>query len=118
MGRQQSVFYTGGATDYVIGGIIAVVLSGVASFLMTLMGGAWFLALILGPAIGIGIAEAVRLAVRRRRSRYLWSVVGGGIVAGALPALFFALLGMNLWTLVSLAIFLFLSVGASVARLR
>jgi hypothetical protein len=118
VGQQQAAYYSGGVADYIIGGLIAMVLGGVASVLMTMMGGAWFLSLILGPAIGIGIAELVRLAVRRRRSRYLWSVVAGGIIAGAVPALLLGLLGMNLWTLASLGIFLFLSVGAAVARLR
>lgn len=115
VGQQQAAFFTGGAVDYVIGGAIALVLGGIASYLMTLLG-AWFFALILGPAIGIGIAEAVRLAVRRRRSRYLWLVVAGGIVVGALPALLLAL--VSLWGLLTLGLFLLLAVGAASARLR
>jgi tetratricopeptide (TPR) repeat protein len=115
VGQQQAVYFTGGAVDYVIGGAIALVLGGVASYLMTLLG-AWFIALILGPAIGIGIAEVVRLAVRRRRSRYLWLVVGGAIVVSALPVLLIAL--SSLWSLVALGLFLLLAVGAAIARLR
>jgi hypothetical protein len=115
VGEQQAVFFTGGAADYVIGGAIALVLGGVASFVVTMLG-AWFIALILGPAIGIGIAEAVRFAVRRRRSRYLWLVVGASIVVAALPALFVAL--RSLWGLVALGLFLVLAVGAAIARLR
>jgi len=113
--QQQAVFYTGGVTDYVIGGLIALVLGGIAGYLITLLG-AWFFALILGPTVGFGIAEAVRLAVRRRRSRYLWAVVGAGIVIGTMPAWLLAL--TSLWTLVSLGIFLLLAVGAATARLR
>jgi tetratricopeptide (TPR) repeat protein len=115
VGQQQAVFYSGGVVDYVIGGAIALVLGGVAAYLMTLLG-AWFFALILGPAVGIGIAELVRLAVRRRRSRYLWMVVAGGIVVGALPSLLLAL--TSLWSLIALGLFLVLSVGATAARLR
>ena len=115
VGQQQAVFYTGGALDYVIAGVISVVLGGVASYLMTLLG-AWFFALILGPAVGIGIAELVRLAVRRRRSRYLWIVVAAGMVVGSLPALLLAL--FSLWSLVTLGLFLLLAVGAAAARLR
>ena len=115
VGRQQAVFYSGGPLDYVVAGIISLVLGGVASYLMTLLG-AWFFALILGPAVGIGIAELVRLAVRRRRSKYLWIVVGAGIVVGSLPAL---LLGLfSLWSLVTLGLFLLLAVAAAAARLR
>ncbi|MGD8472895.1 MAG: tetratricopeptide repeat protein [Anaerolineae bacterium] len=115
VGRQQAVFYSGGALDYVIAGAISVVLGGIASYLMTLVG-AWFIALLLGPAAGIGIAELVRLAVRRRRSKYLWIVVGAGMVVGALPSLILAL--FSLWSLIALGIFLVLAVGAAGARLR
>jgi hypothetical protein len=117
VGQQQAVFFTGGVADYVIAGVLALVLGGLASFLMTMLGG-WFFALILGPTIGIGIAEAVRLAVRRRRSRYLSLAVGGGIIVGSLPALLTGLLGLSLLSLFSSVLFLVLAVGASVARLR
>lgn len=115
VGQQQAVFYSGGALDYVIGGAISLVLGGVASYLITLLG-AWFFALILGPAVGIGIAELVRLAVRRRRSKYLWIVVGAGLVVGSLPALLMGL--FSLWSLLTLGLFLLLAVGAATARLR
>ncbi len=115
VGQQQAVFYTGGPVDYVIAGAISLVLGGVASYLMTLLG-AWFFALILGPAVGIGIAELVRLALRRRRSRYLWIVVAAAMVAGSLPALLMAL--FSLWSLVTLGLFLVLAIGAATARLR
>ncbi len=117
VGRQQRTFYTGGAADYVIGGLIALALGGIASFLVSMLG-AWFFALILGPVIGIGIAEAVRFAVRRRRSQHLWLAVAGGIVVSALPALFLAFAALNLWMLVSLGLYLVLSAGAASARLR
>ena len=115
VGQQQAAFYTGGAADYVIGGVIALVLGGIASYIVTILG-AWFIALILGPTIGIGIAEAVRFAVRRRRSRYLWLVVAVCIVVASLPAL---LVGLgSLWRLVAFGLFLVLAVGAATARLR
>jgi hypothetical protein len=115
VGQQQAVFFTGGVLDYVIAAVLSLVLSGIASYLMTLIG-AWFFAIILGPTVGIGIAEAIRLAVRRRRSRYLWLAAAAGMVVGALPALVFAL--FSLWSLLTLALFLVLAVGAAMARLR
>jgi len=119
VGQQQAVFYTGGALDYVIAGVISLVLGGIAGYLMTLLG-VWFIALILGPAVGIGIAELVRVAVRRRRSQHLWIVVAAGlavsIVAGALLALLLA--PFSLWSLVAVSLFLLLAVGAAAARLR
>ena len=115
LGQQQAVFYTGGTVDYVLGGAVGLVLGGIASTLMSFIG-AWFFALILGPTVGIGIAEGVRLAVRRRRSRYLATVVAVSMVLGAMPALFLAL--RSVWSLVTLGLFLLLAVGAAVARLR
>jgi len=115
VGQQQAVFYTGGVGDYVIGGVIALVLGGIAGFLMSLLG-AWFFALILGPTVGIGVAEVVRLAVRKRRSRYLWAAVGGGIVVGCLPALVLGL--TSLGALLTLGLFVVLAVGAATARLK
>jgi len=115
VGQQQAVFFTGGPVDYVIGGGIALILGGIAAYLMTLLA-AWFFALILGPTVGIAIAEAVRFAVRRRRSRYLWAVVAGSMIVGALPSLLLAL--TSLWSLAALGLFLVLGVGAAVARLR
>lgn len=115
VGKQQAVYFTGGPIDYVISGTIALVLGGIASYIVTILG-AWFIALILGPTIGIGIAEAVRFAVRRRRSRHLWLVVSVAIVVGCLPALMVSL--GSLWRLLALGIFLVLAVGAATARLR
>lgn len=115
VGRQQAVFYTGGVADYLIGGAIALVAGGAAGLLMSLLG-AWFFALILGAPAGMAIAEAVRWAVRRRRSRYLGAVVGGGILLGSLPALLLGLL--NLWSLLTVGLFVALAVGAAAARLR
>jgi hypothetical protein len=117
LGKQQAVFYTGGPTDNLIGGLIALVLGGLAGFLMLSLG-AWFFALILGPAIGIGIAELVRLAVRRRRSKYLWLAASAGIVVGVVPGLLLSLGGLDLWRLLTLGLFVILSVGATAARLR
>jgi tetratricopeptide (TPR) repeat protein len=110
---QQAVFYTGGRVDYIIGAVLAFVLGGVAAYLMGMLGG-WFFAIILGPAAGVGIAEAVRLSVRRRRSRYLWAAVAGGMVASGL----IALLSLGLWAAIGIGIYLLTGVGTAIARLR
>jgi hypothetical protein len=115
VGQQQAIYFTGGILDYVLGGGIALILGGLSSFLVTLTG-LWFIALILGPTLGVGVAEAVRFAVRRRRSRYLWAVVAGAMVVGALPALVISL--SSLWSVFVLGLFLVLAVGAAAARLR
>jgi hypothetical protein len=112
--QQQAVFFTGGVADYVIGGVLALLLGGSASFVMALLR-VWFFALFLGPTAGVAIAEVVRLAVRRRRSRYLWLVVGGGMLVGSLPAVF---AGAGFWSLLTIGLFLVLAISAAVARLR
>ncbi|HNS50455.1 MAG TPA: hypothetical protein PKO09_04655 [Anaerolineae bacterium] len=117
VGQQQAVYYTGGTLDYVACAIIALVLGGLAAFLMLALRG-WFFGLILGPAIGAGIAEVVRTALRRRRSRYLWLTAGAGIVFGAVPALLLRWGRLDLWGLLALGIFLVLAVAAVAARLR
>lgn len=118
VGQQRAVYYTGGASDYLIGGLIAAVLGGLASVIIAMLRGAWFFGLILGPTVGIGIAEVVRWAVRRRRSQHLWLAVGGGMLLGSLPALILLFVGFSLWSLLTLGLFLFLAVGAAAARLR
>jgi len=115
VGQQHALFYSGGVLDYVIGAVLGLILGGVAAYLMALLG-FWFFALLLGPTIGIAIAELVRMAVRRRRSRYLWLAVGGGMFVGALPSLLMAL--GSLWALLALGLFLVLGIGAATARLR
>jgi hypothetical protein len=117
VGQQQAAYFTGGPLDYIIAGVVSAVLGGTASYIAALLG-MWFIALILGPVVGVGIAEAVRLAVRRRRTRYLWLVTSAGMVVGTLPALMLALSSGSLWRLLSLGIFLVLAVGAASARLR
>jgi len=118
VGQQRAVYYSGGVSDYLIGGLIAAVLGGLACVVISLLRGAWFFGLILGPTVGIGIAEVVRWAVRRRRSRHLWLAVGGGILLGSLPALVLFVLNFSLWSLLTMGLFLFLAVGAATARLR
>lgn len=117
VGRQQAVFYSGGPLDYGVGAITGLVLGGLAGFLMLAVRG-WFFGLILGPAVGVGIAEAVRFVVRRRRSRYLWLAVSAGIVLGAVAGLLLRWGRLDIWSLLTLGIFLVLSVGAVSARLR
>ena len=115
VGQQQAVYFTGGVADYAIGGVVALVLGGIASYIVTIIG-AWFIALILGPTMGIGIAEVVRLAVRRRRSQYLWLSVAIGIAVGSLPALLVSF--GSLWRMIAYGLFLVLAIGAATARLR
>lgn len=87
----QQIFNTAEWYDYVIGFVTAAVLSGIASFLVTLVGGigffGWFLIAAGAPTAAALIAEAVRYVLRKRRARSLFITVAVGVVVGALPAI-------------------------------
>ena len=86
---QQKVFNTSEWYDYLSGFIVAALLSAVAAFLVTLIGGigflGWFLIAAGAPTAGVFIAEGVRMVTRKRRSRPLFITVAAGVILGALP---------------------------------
>jgi hypothetical protein len=86
---QQKQFDTSEWYDYIIGFVVAALLSAIASFLVTFVGGigflGWFLIAAGAPTAAMAIAEGVRAATRRRRSRALFITVAVGVVIGALP---------------------------------
>ena len=88
--EQQQVFETASAIDHVV----AFALSGAAGFATTWFVAVFgifgpifgvFLAFIVGPAIGVAVAEIVRRAVRKHRGRYLPAAGAAGVVVGSLP---------------------------------
>jgi len=129
---QQKVFYADfRPVFYAIAAAVGFPLSLVAGWLVPRLG--WY-AIFLGPLVGVGIAEVVRWAIRRRRGQYTWLVVCGCIVAGWLVKLLlsFALvylfsravpqggayLTSFLPSLIWDAVYLATAVGAAYARLR
>ena len=119
---QQKVFNTSEWYDYITGFIVAVLLSAVASFLVTFIGGigffGWFLIAAGAPTAGVAIAEGVRLVTRRRRSRPLFMTVAAGVVLGALPVILFQLLfAGNLFGIVFQVIYLVIAVPVVYSRL-
>jgi len=81
---QQKKFETAETVDYFIAVAIAATLSFVGSLLVPIMG---FFIIFIGPIAGIIIAEAVRWATRRRRSKLLFQLAAGAAAAGCLPLL-------------------------------
>ena len=86
---QQAVFYNGTKLDLLIGGLVAFGLAlilGVLAYLFLGMLG-WFrliVALFVGPAAGGAIAEVIRQAVHRRRTKEMRWVAAGCAVLGVL----------------------------------
>ena len=74
---------------------LAVLVGGGLSFLGSLIASAlgWFV-IFVGPIIGVIVAEAIRWAIRRRRSRLLFQVATGSVILGALPLLLIQLIGV------------------------
>lgn len=121
--EQEDKFYSGGNMDYVIAAAVALPLSLIAAGLFTfiLSGIGFFVILIslfVAPAVAGFIAEAVRWAVGKRRSRYLGHVVAGCVILGTAPFLLFMLLTGSVFALLAPGIFLFLGVATVFARLR
>jgi hypothetical protein len=118
---QQKVFETTKTLDYVVGFIVAAILSGIAGALVSLIG---FFTILLAPAAGGVIAEAVRAVTGKRRSKRFFQTVAAGVVAGGLPylalPLFFIFAGGGVGALFSLlwpALYLFIAVPTTYYRL-
>jgi len=124
--QQQKVFDTSQPLDYILGFVIAVVLGLLGSWLTSVIG---FFTFLLAPAAGVGIAEAVRLVTKKRRSTRLFKLVSLGVILGGLPLIFITLINLifrlstgsfNLFTLLPLGyqiLFLVLAVPSTYYRL-
>ena len=119
--QRQKTFETSEWYDYVLGFLVAGVLSGVAAFLVTLIGGigifGWFIIAAGAPTAAVVIAEGVRLVTRRRRSRPLFITIAAAVVLGALPVILFQLLSFNIFGIVFQVIYLVIAVPTVYARL-
>ncbi|MDX1520894.1 MAG: hypothetical protein R3264_04660 [Anaerolineae bacterium] len=122
--EQEDKFYTGGNFDYVIAAVITLPLSFVAAWLFTTFFGGFFLffliffgAIVIAGIAGF-IAEVVRRAVNKRRSRYLGHVAAGSLIVATLPFVLINLLGGSLFGLIAPGMFLFIGASTIYARLR
>ena len=128
---QQQVFFTGfRPTYYLVVAAVALPLALVAGWLIPSLG--WY-AVILGPLAGMGISEAARWAIQRRRGQHTWLVLCGCIVLGALPRLVLSLVSLftlaanpaggayyagGLMRLVWTIVYVVAAAGAAYARVR
>lgn len=92
---QQKIFDTAQPMDYVAAFFIPIILSFLGSMVIGMVG---FFIFLVAPGVGWVIAEGVRKATGRRRSKPMFLVAAGasaiGGIATALPSLFFVLLGL------------------------
>jgi len=119
--ERQKSFDTSEWQDYMLGFITAGFLSGIAAFLVTLVGGigffGWFLIAAGAPTAAVAIAEAVRTVTKRRRSRSLFITVSVGVVLGALPVILFQLFIGNLFGILFQVIYLVIATPVVYTRL-
>ncbi len=88
---QQKIFETALWYDYVLAAIISGVLAFLGSLLANVVS---FFILFVAPVVGFVIAEAVRRATGRRRSKLLFQVTAGAAAAGSLILVLPALLAL------------------------
>lgn len=111
--EQQNVYYNAGAGDNWIALAIAFVVTAVATpivaFFLGVVG--WFsiiIALLAGGAAGSALAQIIRQAVKRRRSRTMrWFALGGilaGVLVGSAVLGFAPLFSIPVWIFAGLAI--------------
>ncbi|MBV6449929.1 MAG: hypothetical protein MHPDNHAH_00642 [Anaerolineales bacterium] len=119
--KQEKIFDTSEWYDYLVGFIVASVLSGIAAFLVTLVGGigfiGWFLIAAGAPTAGVAIAEGVRAVTGKRRSKSLFITVAVGVVVGALPVILFQLFIGNVFGIIFQVIYLILATPVVYTRL-
>jgi MFS family permease len=85
----QKKFDTAVWYDYVVGFVLAAILSAVAAFIVTLISGFFFglIVLAVAPTAGTIIARVLLAVLRRRRSRALFMTISAGVIVGAIPAI-------------------------------
>jgi hypothetical protein len=120
-------FDTSKSYDYVIAGVVALILGAVASVIPLIPFSGWFI-FIVSPLAGTIIAEAVSRLTKRRYSRHLWKVVVVAVVIGSAPMLLLyafggigTFMGGNAWGILNVffaLIHLPLVIGAIMLRLR
>jgi hypothetical protein len=119
--ERQKTFETSEWYDFVSGFIVAALLSGIAAFLVTLIGRigflGWFLIFAGAPTAAVAIAEGVRAVTKRRRSRALFMTVVAGVVLGALPIILFQAYVSNFFGIVFQVIYLVIATPIIYTRL-
>jgi len=100
---QQKIYETARGVDYVLAVMIAGVLSYLGSLIASMLG---FFTIFLAPVAGVMIAEAVRWAVKKHRSYWLYRVATISAAVGAVVIPLVSLLqllagrGFNLWGII------------------
>ncbi len=112
--QHQRIFETAQWYDYLSALLIGGGLSFLGSLLTSWLG---WLSIFLAPTAGMVIAEAIRLAVRKRRSPRLFRLAAAATALGALPVILLGLLGGGIFGVIWQGIYLALVVPSVYYRL-
>lgn len=119
--ERKKTFDTSEWYDYIFGFIVAGFLSGVASFLVTMIGSigfiGWLIIFIGAPTAGAIIAEGARLVTRKRRSRSLFITIAVAVVLGALPIIAFEIFIFDIYGIIFQVIYLVIATPVVYTRL-
>lgn len=114
--NQQKIFDTAMWYDYVLAIAIGFILSYIGSRIVSYIG---FFTIFVAPIAGMIIAEAIRAAIRRRRSNKLFVLSGIAVAFGALiPIILWLISGFLSLTLVWLGVYAFIVTSTVYYRLR
>jgi hypothetical protein len=114
-------FDTAEWSDYLLGSLIAGILSLIGSFLVSLIGSigfiGWILVVISAPTAGAIIAETTRRVIKRHRAKSLFTTIIIAVGLGALPMVLMNLFRFNLFGILFQGVYLVLVVPAVYYRL-
>ena len=114
-------FETAEWSDYLLGSVVAGILSLIGSFLISLIGSigffGWILVVISAPTAGAIIAEATRWVIKRHRAKSLFITIIISVGLGALPMVLMNLFQLNLFGILFQGVYLVLVVPAVYFRL-
>ena len=116
--QQQNVYFNAKSQDNGIAFLVALVVAAIATPIVASIGdsfyfGAFYLAFFAGPGAGALLAQLIRTAVGRRRSRHMRYFVVGGLAMGILVGLLVAFLLGNLFVLTNLPLWIFVGMAAT-----
>ncbi|MDE2635448.1 MAG: hypothetical protein OXI30_03700 [Chloroflexota bacterium] len=110
----ENKFYEGTLVDYGMVAATCAIGGALTPFVMMLIGGFLIIGFIAAPAIGGTAAQIALQLTRRRRGRYSGYVAAGGALVGGLISAFLLPGGLNLFSL----LFLALASSAAYARFK
>ncbi|MCO5207284.1 MAG: hypothetical protein M9928_19930 [Anaerolineae bacterium] len=112
----EEKFFSATKLDYIIGGAIALVLSGIAAWFASILG---FWVIFVAAAVGTLIGTATFYAVGRRRGRYLPQTVAAMVVVGVAPAILGSLVfSLGSFSAVWLIVYVVLATSSAYYRMR